>query len=83
MAIGEVVDQLDLRLRARLRRAVILGGAAGLLGGDLRALQRRVVVGVGGLLDHHGELEIVGPGGACALGQRHDGDGGRGEQPDA
>ena len=65
VAIGKAVDDIDLRLGAGFRRAVVLDLAAGLLGGDLRAGQRRVVIGVGGRLDHHAQFEIGGVGRAA------------------
>ena len=64
-AVGEVVDDRDLRLAARLRRAVVLRGPADLLGGHLRPREGGIIVGVGGLLDHHGQLEVLCADGAC------------------
>ena len=69
VAVSKVVDDVDLRLWARLRRAVVVRRAADLAGGHPRASQRRVVVRVGGLLDDHCEFEVVGERGGGAAQQ--------------
>ena len=57
MAFGEAVDDVDLRSCARLGGAVVGDFAPGLFRGDFGAGKRRVVVGIGGRLDHHSQLE--------------------------
>ena len=73
VTVGEAVDDVDLRLGAGFRRAVILDLAAGLFGGDLGAGERGVVIRVGGRLDDHAQFEIGGHRGGRQRGDRHAG----------
>src|SRR5580704_136534 len=56
-AFGEAIDNVDLRFCARLSGAVVGDFASGLFRGDFGPGKRGVVVGIGGRLDHHSQLE--------------------------
>jgi len=70
MAIRQVVDEFDLRLSARLRRTIVIGGSANLFRGDPGAFQRGVIVRIGRLFNHHRQLEVVRLGRSGGSGQQ-------------
>ena len=70
MPVCQIVDELDLRLSARLRRTVVIGGSSNLFSGYPGACQGGVIVWIGRLLNHHRQLEIVRLGRSGANGQQ-------------